>query len=53
MANESTPVSRRIRDRVKASNRRFHANDNISEFIEPGELEALTKEVCEKMTAVL
>jgi GTP cyclohydrolase I len=53
MANESTPVSQRIRARIKARNQRFHANDNISEFIEPGELEALTKEVCEKMTAVL
>ena len=53
MANESTPVSQRIRARIKAKNQRFHANDNISEFIEPGELEALTKEVCEKMTAVL
>jgi GTP cyclohydrolase IA len=53
MANESTPVSQRIRARIKAKNQRFHANDNISEFIEPGELEALTREVCEKMTAVL
>ena len=53
MANESTPVSQRIRARIKAKNQRFHANDNISEFIEPGELEALTREVCDKMTAVL
>jgi len=53
MANESTPVSQRIRARIKANNQRFHANDNISGFIEPGELEALTKEVCEKMTSVL
>jgi len=53
MTNDSTPVSQRIRARIKASQQRFHANDNISEFIEPGELEALTKEVCEKMTAVL
>ena len=53
MAKESTNVSARIRERVKASGRRFHANDNISEFIEQGELDGLTKEVCEKMTAVL
>ncbi len=53
MANESTPVSQRIRARIKAKNQRFHANDNIAEFIEPGELEALTKEVCEKMDRVL
>lgn len=53
MAKESTDVSARIRARIQAQNRRFHANDNISEFIEAGELEALTKEVCERMTAVL
>ena len=53
MAKESTSVSDRIRARVKAKQQRFHANDNISAFIEPGELEELTKEVCEKMTGVL
>src|SRR5262245_66482025 len=53
MAKESVAVSDRIRARIKARNQRFHANDNISEFIEPGELEALTREVCERMTAVL
>jgi GTP cyclohydrolase I len=50
MANE---VSTRIRDRIKAKGQRFHANDNISEFIEPGEMDALVKEVCDKMTGVL
>ena len=53
MSKETTDVSKRIRARLKAKQQRFHANDNISAFIEPGELEALTKEVCEKMTAVL
>ena len=53
MAKESTAVSDRIRARLKAKQQRFHANDNISAFIEPGELEELTKEVCEKMTGVL
>jgi GTP cyclohydrolase I len=53
MAKEPEEVSTRIRARLKASKRRFHANDNISEFIEGGELEALTREVCEKMAAVL
>ena len=51
MAN--APVSERIRARILAKKQRFHANDNISDFIEPGELEELTKEVCEKMTGVL
>jgi len=53
MAKESTAASDRIRARLKAKQQRFHANDNISAFIEPGELEELTKEVCEKMTGVL
>jgi len=53
MSQESTVVSQRIRARLQAKQQRFHANDNISAFIEPGEIEALTKEVCEKMTAVL
>ena len=39
----ATDVSKRIRDRIKAQGQRFHANDNISAFIEPGELDALTK----------
>src|SRR5215471_4487248 len=53
MADSSQPVSARIRARLKAKQHRFHANDNISAFIEPGELEALTREVCEKMDQVL
>ena len=53
MSQESTVVSQRIRARLKAKQQRFHANDNISEFIQPGELDALTREVCEKMTGVL
>jgi len=49
----TTQVSQHIRERLKAKQQRFHANDNISAFIEPGELDALTREVCEKMTGVL
>jgi GTP cyclohydrolase IA len=30
------PVSARIRARIEKANRRYHANDNISAFIEPG-----------------
>lgn len=47
------PVSVKIRERIKAAQRRFHANDNISEFIEPGELEKLLDEVQGKMAGVL
>ncbi|HET9863879.1 MAG TPA: GTP cyclohydrolase I [Steroidobacteraceae bacterium] len=49
----ATEISKRIRERIQASGQRFHANDNISAFIEPGEMEALVREVCEKMTGVL
>jgi GTP cyclohydrolase I len=46
-------VSARIRARIEKANRRYHANDNISAFIEPGELEALLDEVAGKMQDVL
>jgi GTP cyclohydrolase IA len=48
-----TPVSVKIRERIAASRKRFHSNDNIAEFIEPGELEALLDEVEIKMKGVL
>ena len=51
--DEGTPVSVKIRERILASRKRFHANDNISEFIQPGELEALLDEVEHKMRGVL
>jgi len=47
------PVSARIRERIFRARQRFHANDNISAFIEPGELEALIDEVEGKMKGVL
>ena len=52
-ADQGVPVSVKIRERVLASKQRFHANDNIAEFIQPGELEALLDEVEDKMKAVL
>jgi GTP cyclohydrolase I len=51
--DEGTPMSVRIRERIKASQKRFHANDNISEFLEPGDLERLLDEVQGKMAGVL
>ena len=48
-----TPVSVKIRERIQASRKRFHANDNIAEFIAPGELEGLLDEVAIKMKGVL
>nr|WP_315261974.1 GTP cyclohydrolase I [uncultured Limnohabitans sp.] len=50
---EGTPVSVKIRERIAASRKRFHSNDNIAEFIQPGELEALLDEVEVKMQGVL
>lgn len=52
-ADEGVPVSVKIRERIQSAQRRFHANDNIAEFIEPGELERLLDEVEEKMRGVL
>ena len=40
-----TPVSVKIRERIQAARKRFHANDNIADFIEPGELAQLLDEV--------
>ncbi|WP_363716712.1 GTP cyclohydrolase I [Rhodoferax sp.] len=50
---EGTPVSVKIRERIQAARKRFHANDNIADFIEPGELELLLDEVEAKMKGVL
>ena len=47
------PVSQRIRARIEQAGRRFHANDNIAEFIEPGELALLQKEIEGKLSGVL
>ena len=51
--DQGIPVSVKIRERLAASRKRFHANDNIAEFIEPGELELLLDEVTVKMQGVL
>ena len=47
------PISDRIRNRLRQADRRFRANDNISSFIEPGELDLLLDEVAGKMRGVL
>jgi GTP cyclohydrolase I len=52
-ADEGTPVSVKIRERLLAARKRFHANDNIAEFVTPGELEKLLDEVEGKMQGVL
>lgn len=52
-AEQGQPVSQKIRARLQAAGQRFHANDNIADFIQPGELEQLLDEVEHKMQGVL
>jgi GTP cyclohydrolase I len=52
-AEGGTPVADRIRERIRQARARFHANDNISGFIEEGELEPLRLEVAGKIDEVL
>ena len=49
----TTTASGRIRARLISSNTRFHANDNIAAYIEPGELDQLLDEVSGHMQKVL
>ncbi len=46
-------VSSKIRERIKKAGDRFHANDNISKHIQPGELAELQNEVETKLKGVL
>lgn len=46
-------VSERIRARIQKAGAPFHANDNIADYIEEGELEALQQEVQIKFGEVL
>jgi GTP cyclohydrolase I len=51
--DRNLPVADRIRARLQRDSRRFHANDNISAYIRPGELDELLDDVTGKMRAVL
>lgn len=46
-------VSRRIKARLEEAGRSFRANDNISDFVGPGELDELAKEVALSIREVL
>lgn len=52
-SDAGSPISVKIRERILAARKRFNANDNIAEFIQPGELELLLDEVEGKMKGVL
>lgn len=49
----SPKVSARIRERLLASGHSFLANDNIADYIEPGELPELQDEVADKFRELL
>jgi GTP cyclohydrolase I len=51
--DQGVPVSVKIRERLQKARTRFHANDNIARFIEPGELDRLKAEVEGKLLEVL
>lgn len=51
--DKNSPASERIRYRLISAGCRHHANDNISAFIEDGELDELQAEVQAKMAEVL
>ena len=40
-----TPVADRIRERIQKAGGRFFANDNIAQYLEPGDMDALINEV--------
>jgi len=53
-APASTTASERVRERIQAAGRRFHANDNIAEFIQgEAELKELEQEVTGKLQGLL
>lgn len=51
--DSSSPVADRVRARLVAADHRFHANDNIADFLEPGELDAIQGEVQTALQGVL
>lgn len=50
---ETDPAHIRIRKRILDAGYRFHANDNIADFIEEGELDSLRAELEQKLEDVL
>jgi GTP cyclohydrolase I len=53
MSDTPPPISAVIRARITNDRKRFHANDNIAAYLQPGDLEALLAEVESKMKGVL
>ena len=53
LSDEGRPMSVVIRERIAATKKRYYANDNISNFIQPGDMDKLLDEVEGKMKGVL
>lgn len=53
MADTEVRASERVRARLEAAGRRYHANDNISPYLEPGDLEEIQAEVQAELAGVL
>lgn len=53
MTADTPYISQVFRKRLQSAGRRFHANDNIADFIQEGELALLQAEVQEKFAQVL
>lgn len=51
--DEHESVSDRIRDRLGKAKVRYHANDNIADFLEPGEVRQLELDVADKAQELL
>src|SRR6185437_12639938 len=47
------PLSQRVRQRLLSAGVRFHANDNISDYLRDGEIDQLQEEVAARMQSVL
>jgi GTP cyclohydrolase I len=51
--NTTESISDKIKTRIKAEGKRFNANDNISKFLEEGDLDQMVAEVSTKFEGVL
>ncbi|MGE4367741.1 GTP cyclohydrolase I [Thermomonas sp.] len=47
------PASQRVRERLRAAGVRFHANDNLADYLQPGELEEIEREVAARAQELL
>ncbi len=53
LGQDGLSVSQKIRSRITRRGQRFHANDNIAQFLEEGDIALLQQEVADGMRGVL